>query len=778
MLTKMFEFLMANLGLVLLASSIVLMAVAALLRRRWFQTAAWVALTVWLLLYGSSGENYLHGLSADSLSETSSPSADEALFFASSVIQIFEPASIRRVLILVAAIAFVAGFAGLLLRPRRTSWILRIHRVGAISAGFVLLFNVISLALNYAASANQIEQIKGNFQNPPRPFKGAPRPIKVIVYIGESTSSLNWHLYGYGRQTTPELDARKASDPGLLVYQSALSTHTHTAASLMDALGLPVVSPAASRRLPIYERRYVSVVDQLAAAGVQSALLSNQGLHGSWNAGGKVVFGSAQWKRAAFNDAMLGNASSDIEHVPDDQFFSEQLAPAWRSGQPQVLFLHSYAGHGPYLRNIPESFRRPVDDSLSDMDPRGVVGDLLTAPETLVANIEAYDSAMTYVDHAVNRAIGTTAEQPEPTILIYFSDHGESPWTGRGHDSARFQHEMMRVPLLMYFNAAARAREPELFRRYQRDAEVARPRLLSSIAGTLLDLFGVTTQPAATRLLDDQMQEANAGLVVRKIDGITSVISPLAIVGPGLQNDSDLATRIFVALTQRDEARVSSDAVLGPSYCYHRADTLARARRAAATADCVEFDVANNPSTGELEVFHPPAAPTGYTLSKAFDALEGSGKGVWIDAKDIDNPIHCEKLATALEQWSRKPKQVLVEFPPTVLFSEPKIARCVGRLRSMQIRRSFYVPPLADACATLSNPTCSQYQKTVTAAVESGLFSDLSFDESGLEMMRRIPAASRLRWNTWAIPVARVGESSYKNYGFVIVDSAGDLNFH
>jgi hypothetical protein len=188
--------------------------------------------------------------------------------------------------------------------------------------------------------------------------------------------------------------------------------------------------------------------------------------------------------------------------------------------------------------------------------------------------------------------------------------------------------------------------------------------------------------------------------------------------------------------------------------------------------------VATNPTTGELEVFHPPAAPTGYTLSKAFAALEGSGKGVWIDAKDIDKPARCERMATALEQWSRRPNQVLVEFPSAVAFNDPRIAACVGRLRSMQIRRSFYVPPLADACANESNPTCAKYQKSVTAAVGSGLFSDLSFDESGLEMMLRIPAASRLRWNTWAIPVAQIGGSSYKNYGFVIVDSAGDLNFH
>ena len=40
-------------------------------------------------------------------------------------------------------------------------------------------------------------------------------------------------------------------------------------------------------------------------------------------------------------------------------------------------------------------------------------------------------------------------------VFIYFSDHGESPATARGHDSSRLTYEMLHVPFIIIFNDAA-----------------------------------------------------------------------------------------------------------------------------------------------------------------------------------------------------------------------------------------------------------------------------------------------------------------------------------
>ena len=56
----------------------------------------------------------------------------------------------------------------------------------------------------------------------------------------------------------------------------------------------------------------------------------------------------------------------------------------------------------------------------------------------------------------------------KPIVLIYFSDHGESPFTAIGHDSSKFINEMARIPFLMYFNESAKNLRPELLKRYKK----------------------------------------------------------------------------------------------------------------------------------------------------------------------------------------------------------------------------------------------------------------------------------------------------------------------
>ena len=66
--------------------------------------------------------------------------------------------------------------------------------------------------------------------------------------------------------------------------------------------------------------------------------------------------------------------------------------------------------------------------------------------------VEHYDSTISYVDFSVSNAIELINSSSAPWVFIYFSDHGESVFSNKGHDSSRFEHEMVRVPLIMFFN--------------------------------------------------------------------------------------------------------------------------------------------------------------------------------------------------------------------------------------------------------------------------------------------------------------------------------------
>ena len=772
---------------VVLATGLALVVLGQAKERRWVRALVGALVILATLGCLPSILGYFEGLSADSFAELSKPNPGEAKFFLGTIASLLQIQPLRKIATLAVAVAVLVALVAVLSAVWKGRRAQRLRWLGSAICAALIVTVLADLAIDYRQSAATIDEIKANYSAPVPIIQGNPRTLHVLVYIGESTGIMDLHLYGYHRQTTPLLDKRRASDPGLLVYDLALSTHTHTGASLMDAFGIPVPADTNALARPIYERRYASVVDALRKAGVDTALVSNQAHHGTWNAGSAAVFAKVDTALSAFDSAALGN--NDVPsalRVDDDDFFRRSLPKVWKPGRPQVVFLHSYAGHGPYLQNIPASFDGPVDASFQGRDPRAIVGDIVDGAAT-VQSVDQYDSAMKYVDFSVNSVVGFSDASPEPTVTIYFSDHGESPWTNRSHDSSRFIHEMLRVPLLVHFNRSARESYPALFARFQDDARKSRPRLLSAMAGTLLNLFDLSMPDHIPSLLDDQRAtSASVGEVVRRLDSTTSAIFPLSTLDPtplraGWRDDSDIATRLFRLADGRADRDMAADD--SPSFCYHRANSMARARRAALVADCVEFDVAPNGS--ELEVNHPPVAFTGYTLREQFAVLAGSGKGLWIDSKDLGGPAQCQQLATMLEGWPDRPKQILVEFPPSIALTQADTAACLVRLRALGARRSFYVPTeQANACSESvragkpNAPECLDLNRTLQKAMASGLLSDLSFDFAGYDAMRQVPGANSLRWDTWGVQANEASVERFKGFGFVIIDVAMDQNFH
>lgn len=53
-------------------------------------------------------------------------------------------------------------------------------------------------------------------------------PRTLVLVLGESTTREHMHLYGYGRDTTPELDALAANDKNLSVFRNVVSPRPYT----------------------------------------------------------------------------------------------------------------------------------------------------------------------------------------------------------------------------------------------------------------------------------------------------------------------------------------------------------------------------------------------------------------------------------------------------------------------------------------------------------------------------------------------------------------------
>lgn len=454
-------------------------------RQRLAAVASFAAAVLWLS-YHLPVSLYLESLSADSFAETRNFDFEEARFWFTTLDEaINADLSLKKL----AAYTVLAAASFYALR------LVLLHKAGLpgrslVLGKLVLAVLFIGVALHRTASTavasyldntQLFEVTTRNFDTAPPAAQSRDERTALVVYIGESTSSMNMGLYGYPRDTTPALSRMAASDPKLLVFHNVFATHAHTSRSLLEALSFGF--DARQNDLPIAHRKRVSIVDVLRRAGVQTRLASNQGLGGSWDHASSIIFrNSGNTFRVK---AGPGGGPSELRF--DDEFFAEQLVRGQACRQRGADFLHAYASHGPYLENIPARFRQPVDSTFTDLPAQALVDD----PNVRIDTIDAYDSAIRYVDHSLERAIAHVRSAAQPCIFVYFADHGDAVYAGRGHDSARFKHEMARVPMLLYFNDAARAHLPQLYGKYRALAQARRIATLAQLPSTLMELAGV-----------------------------------------------------------------------------------------------------------------------------------------------------------------------------------------------------------------------------------------------------------------------------------------------
>ncbi len=529
--------------------------IAALLlsKRRWIGATLCFALALLWLSFHLPVTLYLESLGADSFAETRNFDMEEARFWLQTLQEAIQPDFSPKKFGAYLLVALV-GFYSLRWVFHRRGFTRRIY----LASKLTLSLGLIGLAFHqttakalafYLENTEKFQTTAERFAQVAPPLLPPRQAMDLFVYIGESTSVMNMGLYGYPRPTTPELSALAAQDRKLVVFDHVFATHAHTSRSLLEALSFGM--DPAEAFVPITERRRVSVVDVLVSGGLAPRLISNQGLGGSWDQASSVIFKHSD---NTFRVRARPGSDAAAERAWDDEFFEDQLkrlAPGSQGNQ--VVFLHSYAGHGPYLKNIPERFRQPVDDQLQAL-PRAQI---LSDPAPSIVQIEAYDAAIRYVDHSVRKTIAHLQASPRPGVLVYFSDHGDAVYAGMGHDSARFRHEMARVPFLMYFNDAAQRTRPDLLEKYRRLAAARQTATLAQLPSTLLDLLGARlASPGHSVQQTPVIGEPTAlpPIMVRQTaEGITFVNlsgTPAPAVAPsGLRiiDKTDEDTRLYLA---------------------------------------------------------------------------------------------------------------------------------------------------------------------------------------------------------------------------------------
>lgn len=752
-LQKISEKFSANAEVIFITSAFFLLCWLYALGGRWRRAGLMLGLAgLVALLYGGLLA-WFYGLGGDSFLESSDFNWSEAWHWLKSFLS-----SIPYMAPSPKIWAFIMGMGLLLCLP--LLWLIRRYKYAIHAVFGVLLLGHLSLAhtayRGYTASRHYVQAIKDQFQEPITGI-GQAADVDLIVYVGESTSSLNMGLYGYPLETTPQLNALQAKDEGFLRFDHVRSTQSHTSVSLLRALSVPSPKATAQQRWGLGQL--------LNQAGVKAKLYSVQPLTGSFATFSRFIFDGMEYELNA-DDKYKGNMTAPV--VKDHELIPQVLS---RAG---VTVFHSYAGHGNYLNLIDQGLSRAVP--LPSMSFQGMVGAGFSVLDTkMVQEVEDYNRAMTYIDRNVAEVLRGVQSRAKPAVGVYFADHGDSVFTKRSHESSQFIDEMTTVPFVLYFNEAYRQKYPEVFARYQAAAKRKDLKLLDQVVPTLLDVLRIESEyPLSIPTMAQDKPHPHPVIMERD-----------TLQGPSrldFRYDEAKGFGDFKFSGGTPEPTLTwmiNDKYKDPkTICYHRADSYAKALRAASVADCIEFDLVVE---GEkLSVYHPPAVATGFEIEHIFSIAAHRKNKLWIDSKNLDDPAACQVLKTYLEKNQSRVGEIFVEFPAGAVAHLKELRACALDMKKMGVKRSYYVPthslvPCAQD-SVKNKLACQSLHADVSAAMDSGLFSDLSFDFAGYSAMQRLDGAKRFGWNTWTVKPQDFHKFPRQDFNYIIMDTGTDPN--
>ena len=277
--------------------------------------------------------------------------------------------------------------------------------------------------------------------NAPSPATNAPPAISDtlgVFAIGESATRRHWHLYGYGRPTTPVMDS--LSDE-LVVFRDVLATHSTTGKSLRMML------TEATMEKPDETRS--TFPQQCVAAGYGCCLVSAHSRWGRWEGVETLLFSGCERKTYLHELPGKGPDALDDELLP---IFDGEIE---RQGG-RIVFVHLMGSHAPpILRYPPKRTIYPRHDG--DLPPGVETGDLRKA-----AMVDAYDNSVAFTDVVLGRMVERLKVTGRAAFLLYVSDHGETPDSGFWRDSAA--SELYEVPCIVWLSREYRERYPAVVR--------------------------------------------------------------------------------------------------------------------------------------------------------------------------------------------------------------------------------------------------------------------------------------------------------------------------
>lgn len=318
------------------------------------------------------------------------------------------------------------------------------------------------LALGYLNYKNELKVVEKNLLNfnqipPLSNLKETKKtlPTTVVIVIGESTTRVHMGLYGYQRDTNPQLATIKDE---LIVLKNVFASRPNTIESLEQVLTF------ADQEHPDWYKTKPSLIAMMKQAGYKTYWISNQQ---TLTARNTML---TTFAKQADEQIFLNNARSQNSYSFDEKVLEPYSDKLMMPDQKKLIIVHLIGTHMKYAYRYPSSYNHFKDK----------VGLQNTLSDDKVQTINEYDNAVRYNDHIVYELITRLKKTNQHSLLAYFSDHGEDVYDSKpndfkGRNEGKPTYPMYAVPLIFWHSAnweeAKKFDDPKMFDRQYDNAD-------------------------------------------------------------------------------------------------------------------------------------------------------------------------------------------------------------------------------------------------------------------------------------------------------------------
>ncbi|WP_252091379.1 phosphoethanolamine transferase CptA [Pseudomonas sp. MWU13-3659] len=295
-------------------------------------------------------------------------------------------------------------------------------------------------------------------------------PRTLVLVLGESTTREHMHLYGYNRDTTPNLDALAASDKGLTVFRNVVSPRPYTIEVMQQILTF------GDEEHPDRFLTDPSLINLMKQAGYKTFWITNQQTMTKRNT--MLTTFSQQTDEPVYLNNQRNQNASQYDDVVLPPFEKALQDPAPK----KLIIVHLLGTHMDYRYRYPAQYEHFKDNQGA---PAALTPDQ-------VETYNFYDNAVRYNDFVVSSLIKRYSASTPNGFLLYLSDHGEDVYSSGNHDRlGRNEGDptrpMYTIPFLLWTSPSWQASHPR-----DLQAAAARPYSSAHLIHTLSDLAGLS----------------------------------------------------------------------------------------------------------------------------------------------------------------------------------------------------------------------------------------------------------------------------------------------